>query len=189
VKIAKDPKFQINDDKLRHVNDKSKDTFDAAVAAVKAGITEVHQAHALGAKGEDPMMVPDLILRAGGGVFAAEALMPQLAPDDTVADPEQKTIEWKLTSYQDVLSSPRLLEGLRLSLEKYSKLIDNTLSLGETEQGALDVVLKYRMLGGKASVAALISDVIEYRESEIRLPFDNPGPALQDLHDVRQGMH
>jgi hypothetical protein len=183
------PEFQINDDKLRHVTDKSRDTFGAATTAVKAGIAELLQAHALGAKGEDPLRVPDLILRAGGGMFAAEALMPRLAPDSTVADPEQRTIQWELASYEDVLKSPRLLEGLSLSLEKYSKLIDDTLSLGGDKQAAVDVVLKNRMLGGDASIAALIREIITYVEPEVRLPFENPGATLQDLHDTMQGMH
>src|SRR5262249_17880598 len=69
---AKERGFQPKDDQLRHVTDRSKDTFDAAAAAVSAGIAEIYQASELGKQGEDPQLVPDKILKAGSGTFAAE---------------------------------------------------------------------------------------------------------------------
>ena len=119
----KERAFQPKDDQLRHVTDKSKDTFDAATAAVNAGIAEVYEAFDLGRRGEDPLMVPDKILRTGSGTFAAEQLLPKLAPDATVTDPRQRSINPYLGSYADLLVDPRLVEGLAISLDSYADLV------------------------------------------------------------------
>jgi hypothetical protein len=170
------------DNKVRHVTDRSKDTFDAAAAAARAGIAEVHQAHALGAKGEDPERVPDLILRAAGGEFAAEQLMPHLAPDSTVSDPAQRSIEWQVPQYQDLFKVPRMAEALRISLRKYAGLIDDALPLKGVQKDALDLVLKKRMLGSADDVVALIEEVLRFVPPA-------PSPLYRDIQDLKTGMH
>jgi hypothetical protein len=160
---AKEQEFQPKDDQVRHVTDQSKDTFDAATLAVKAGIAEVHEAHALGQKGEDPQRVPDKILQAGGGAFAAEQLMPKLTPDAAVQDAKLKAINWQLNSYKEILADSRMLEGLSLSMEKYSDMVADSLSsLPPDQMEAVTVALTWRLKGGAESVKSLVNEVINY---------------------------
>jgi hypothetical protein len=56
----------------RAVSSKGQDTFDAAKAAVQAGIAEVYRAYEMGRQGEDPQWVPMKILKEGGGTLGAE---------------------------------------------------------------------------------------------------------------------
>jgi hypothetical protein len=179
----KERDFQPKDDQLRHVTNKSKDTFDAATAAVKAGIAEVYEAYDLGRQGEDPESVPDKILRAGSGAFAAEHLLPVLAPDSTVTDPRQRSINPYLGSYADVLADARLAEGLAISLDSYADLVSSSLAgLGASERDAVNVVLIFPMKGGERSVVRLLREVITWT------PLSGGGfnpDLLPDLNDVR----
>jgi hypothetical protein len=179
----KEREFQPKDDQLRHVTDKSKDTFDAATAAVKAGIAEVYEAYDLGRQGEDPESVPDKILRARSGAFAAEHLLPLLASDATVTDPRQRSINPYLGSYADVLADARLAEGLVISLNSYADVVSDSLAgLGASEADAVNAVLIFRMKGDERSVVRLLREVISWT------PLSGGGfnpDLLPDLNDVR----
>jgi len=107
-------------------------------------------------------MVPDKIFRAGGGLFAAEKLLPHLLPDDQVADPQHKSIDWEVASYKDLLSQPRFAEGLRLSLIKYADLVARNLSGLEPEvMAAVDVAVSQRMKTGDP--LRLTKEIIDYK--------------------------
>lgn len=164
----------------RHVTDRGRDTFNAATAAVRAGIEEVHQAYALGHQGEDPQTVPDKIFKAGGGLFAAEKLMPQLTPDAKVASPAHKSINWEVSSYKELLADRRFAEGLKLSLTKYADQVAGNLSgLSADEMDAVAIAVTRRM---KADPVGLIEEIINY------VPVSGGGidPGLvKDLVDLR----
>lgn len=172
--------------RTRHVTDESRDTFSAMVAAVQAGIAEVHAAGEMGRAGEDPERVPATILDAAGGLFAAEQLLPAIAPDATVADPRQRSLSWKLASYLDVLSDPRLSEGLTISIGKYANQVGSLSGLSKEQMDAVMGVLIVRMKGGQASVVRLIREVIEYTPIRTDAGF-NPY-RLQDLGEFRRGI-
>jgi hypothetical protein len=183
---AKERPFQPKDDQLRHVTDKSKDTFDAATAAVAAGIAEIYQASELGRQGEDPQMVADKMLRAGGGTFAAEKLLPKLTPDAAVTDPRLKSINWERASYEDLFADSRLTEGFVLSMEKYSGMVSGSLSDLPADQMALvDVALTWRLLGGADSVIRLLKEVLKHT------PVSGGGfdlDLIDDLKDLKSNM-
>jgi hypothetical protein len=173
-------------ERVRHVTDESRDTFNAAVAAVQAGIAEVYAAGEMGRAGEDPERVPMKILTDGGGLFAAERLLPTVAPDATVSSPQQRSLDWKLPSYRDVLNDPRLAEGLTISIGKYANQVGSLKGLSKEQMDAVMAVLIVRMKGGQASVVRLIREVIEYTPIQTDVGF-NP-KHLQDLSDFRRGI-
>ena len=172
--------------RTRHVTDKSKDTFNAAAAAVQAGIQEVYHAFELGQQGEDPTMVADKILKDGKGLFAAEKLMPTLTPDTEVPDPSQKSLIWERGSYEELLSDKRLADGLSMSLRSYSSMVvDSLAGLTDEQKGALQVVLVARMQGGPVEVAALIREVMNY------VPLQGGGfdpTMLNDMNNLRNSV-
>jgi hypothetical protein len=174
----------VMDDRIRHVTDQSRDTFNAAVAAVQAGIEEISIAAEMGRAGDDPERVPVKILDAGGGLFAAEQLLPTLAKDATIANPSQRSLDWLLPSYLDVFDDPRLVEGLTISIDKYANEVGSLSGLSKEQMDAVMVVLIFRMKGGENSVVRLIKEVIEYTPIQTDVGF-NP-KHLQDLGEFRR---
>ena len=171
----------------RHVTDVGRDTFVAMSAAIKAGIEELFQARELGRQGEDPERVPDKILKAGGGMFAAEKLMPTLAPDATVADPRQKSAVWELKSYEDLFADPRLAEGLGITISQYADLVAESLSgLSAGQRDAVAQVLIRPMKSGAPSVVKLLRAIITHTPLTTDVGF-NP-KLLKDLRDLRSGV-
>lgn len=168
----------------KHVTDDGRDTFNAAAAAVQAGIAEIYAAADLGRQGIDPLEVPAKILQAGGGQFAAESLMPVLAPDQEVSDDRQKSINWALPDYPALFADPRIATGLSLALGKYADLVQENLGDLSTEQkAAVNEVLSVRMKGGPDSVVRLLRDVITFKPLITEGGFD---PRLLD--ELRQGI-
>ncbi len=140
----------------------------------------------MGRAGADPEQVPMKILEAGGGLFAAEQLLPTLAPDASVADPRQRSLTWKRPSYLDVLADARLAEGLTISIDKYANQVGSLSGLSKEQMDAVMVVLIVRRKGGRASVVRLIKEVIEYTRIQTDAGF-NPY-RLQELGDFRRGI-
>jgi hypothetical protein len=169
----------------RHVTDESRDTFNAAAAAVKAGITEVYQAAEMGSQGEDPAGVAEKIVKAGGGLFAAEKLLPKLTPDASVVDPRHKSLEWRLPSYKNLFDDKRLAEGFEISLKKYAGMVEGSLSgLSADQMDAVKEVLSKPLLAGIDSIKDLFDQVINYT------PISGGGldpDLLEDLSDLRSG--
>jgi hypothetical protein len=185
---AKKREFQPKDDQLRHVTDKSKDTFDAAAAAVSAGIAEVYHAAELGQQGEDPQMVPEKILNAGGGTFAAEKLLPKLKPDTVVKDPRLKALNWERASAEDLFSDSRMVEGFVMSMEKYAGMVSDALSdLSKEQIGLVNVALTWRMLGGKKTVIPLLRDILKHTTPISGGGFDPD--MIRDINDLRANPH
>jgi hypothetical protein len=172
----------------RHVTDKGRDTFNAAKAAVQAGIAEVHHAAELGRQGEDPERVPEMILKAGGGMFAAEQLMPTLADDATVADPQQQSLNWQLGSFEDVLADPRLAEGLAMAISGYAEKVSRSLSgLDKEQTDVLKEVLIDRMTAGQESVVRLLREIITHTPIQLDAGY-NPD-LLNDFPAAFESMH
>jgi hypothetical protein len=168
---------------LRHVTTRSqKATFDAAAAAVRAGIAEVHRAYELGQQGEDPQIAPQKILNENKGIISAEALIPDVVPDKDVYSATQKTINWQVGTYQALLIDPRIAEGLAIALDHYADLVGDSLSgLNEEEMKAVKTVLIARMKGGEKEVRRLIDEIIRHK------PLEGGGfdrALLDDLNDI-----
>jgi hypothetical protein len=171
----------------RHVTDESRDTFDAAAAAVRAGIEEVYQAAEMGRQGEDPERVAVKIFNAGSGLFAAEKLLPKLTPNASVVDPRHKSLDWQLTSYQDFFDDPRFAEGFDISLKKYAGMVSGSLAgLPADQMEAVEEVLSKPLRAGGKSIRKLFDQVIDYK------PISGGGvdpDLLPDLSDLRSGKY
>jgi hypothetical protein len=165
------------------VTKESRPTFDAATAAVKAGIAEVYRAYELGRQGEDPERVPEMILKEGKGTLAAEKLMPRLAPDAEVSQSDQKALKWEVGSLEDLIKDPRMLEGLSLSLKDYAGTVKSSLSgLSKENMEAVETVLIEPMREGDQKVAELLRHVLEWKP--VRGGGFDPG-LLNDLNEMR----
>lgn len=87
------------------------DTAKVAIAAVRAGIKEVHQAYQLGAAGKTFAQVKATLL-GGGGQYKPESLLPRL-------DPKANNLpvpRWAVETFEELLADGPMREALALTI-------------------------------------------------------------------------
>ena len=134
--------------------EKGADTMAAAAAAVRASLDEVEEAYADGTRA-------DAILDRNGGMYAAEAMIPQVVPELEQDTPQ---VMWQYDSAERLLQDPAFQEAVAITahdkaseLEGIGKELDQEYTRDAFTNGFL-----VKLKGGPAEVAATLQEVIDY---------------------------
>jgi hypothetical protein len=129
-------------------------TMIAAANAVRASLDEVEEAYEHG-------LSPDDFLNRNGGIFAAEAMIPQVAPELEQESPE---VRWQFDSAERLLQDPGFQEAVQITahdkaseLEGIGKELDEEYTRDAFFNGFL-----VKLQGNAQQVAATLQEVIDY---------------------------
>jgi hypothetical protein len=87
------------------------DTAKKAVAGVKASMKDIYDAFEAGKAGESDGKKVAQSLKLSDGLFRAEQLWPKALPD-SVPTQNNKTLNWRVDSAEDLFKDPRMKEAL-----------------------------------------------------------------------------
>ncbi|MFW2382635.1 MAG: eCIS core domain-containing protein, partial [Acidimicrobiales bacterium] len=101
-----------------------------AIEAIQKGVAEVNRAHAMGRSGAEAMDV--VLTLAGTGLFDAEVMIPNTAP-------EEAPQIWDFANVDDLLKSESFQEGLAIfGREQQSTLTEQAADLPEMARGPFE---------------------------------------------------
>jgi hypothetical protein len=130
------------------------DTVDVAAAAVRASLDEVEEAYATGTR-------VNAFLARNGGLFAAELMVPQVAPELEQDSPQ---VRWAYDSVRDLLADKGFKEAVAITAhDKATELegIGKELDSDYTREAFTEGFLK-KLQGSPDQVAATLQEVIDY---------------------------
>jgi hypothetical protein len=137
-----------------HATERGKPTLIAAANAVRASLDEVEEAYEHG-------LSPDDFLSRTGGVFAAEAMIPQVAPE---LEQESPQVRWQFDSAEELLKDAGFQEAVQITahdkateLEGIGKELDEEYTRDAFFNGFL-----VKLQGSPSQVAATLQEVIDY---------------------------
>jgi hypothetical protein len=117
-------------------------TFDAAVAAVKASLEDLYEAHGAGWHGERFSTAYQKVM-GRDRLYTAERLMPQPL-DDSRVPAEKRSVFWMQKSVGDLLADPAMRRALvnwgAIEAPEFEKKLNEMRSRGELPQKARDAI-------------------------------------------------
>ena len=146
------------------------DTEKIAIAAVRAGLTEVHQAHQMGASVKTFKEVREKLLE-GGTQYRPELIIPKLDPDEG----DQNMPVWKVNTFEELLADSNMEAALKLTiLNNMSEINDIASGMKEPaksgiKHGFADMV--------KADPIKALRGIYNYKETKV-LDIRNMGVEL-----------
>jgi hypothetical protein len=150
---------------IQKVSAKGGKTMDAAVAAVRASVKEVRRAYAAGRRGTDPAATVKQALTKGGGIFAAEDLIPKAVPDAKLPEAD-KSLKWDFTSVDDLLASGPMQKALAKFMENKASEFDSVLAGAPANaKAAIAERIQRPMRGGPTQAVPLLRRVVDYTPS------------------------
>jgi hypothetical protein len=134
--------------------ERGKDTLLAAAAAVRASLDEVEEAYASGTRA-------DAFLERNGGLYAAELMMPQVAPELEQDSPQ---VMWQHDDVGELLNDGGFKDAVAITAhDKASELagIGAELEAEYTREAFTEGFLK-KLQGGPDEIAQTLRTIIDY---------------------------
>ena len=130
------------------------DTLKLAAAAVRASLDEVEEAHAQG-------LTPQQLLDRNGGLFAAELMLPEVAPE---LEQDHPQIRWRYDNVNDLLADGGFKKAVAITArDKAAELqgIGDGLKTQYTRD-AFNNGFLVKLQGSDDQIAATLQEVIDY---------------------------
>lgn len=133
---------------------KAADTLQLASAAVRASLDEVEEAYAQG-------LTPEQLLDRNGGLFAAELMLPQVAPELEQDSPQ---VAWRYDNVNDLLADRKFKKAVAITARDKAKELAGIGEELEEEytQDAFTNGFLTSLQGSDEKIAATLQEVIDY---------------------------